>query len=398
MLAGRRIVLGVTGGVAAYKTAALARRLLEAGATVRPVMTQAATRFLGPQTLAALTGTHPVVDLFGDRSVSPHTELARWAEAVVVAPTTAATLARLAHGLAADAVAATVLATTAPVLLAPAMHTEMWEHPATRRNVATLLGDGVRFVGPETGELAGGDVGAGRMAEPEDIVAELERVLAAAERLSGWRVLVDAGGTREPIDPVRYIGNRSSGKMGNAIALVAAERGAHVVLVTTAPPATHPRIRVVSVETAAEMAEAVWREAPDQDVAVFAAAVADFRPASPAPAKLRRSTGLEAVALEPTPDVLGGVATLEHRPFIVGFAAETGGLDEAIAKARRKGVDLLVANDVTRAGSGFGTDTNEVTLVYPDGRTEAWEVLPKRVVAERLWDRIEELRRPEARS
>ncbi len=395
MIASRRIVLGVTGGIAAYKAAALARALVLAGAEVRTVMTDSATRFLGPATLAAITGTRPVVDLFDDPAVSPHTDLAAWADLVVIAPATTATLARLAAGLSSDAVSATVIAFAGPVVLAPAMHTEMWEHPATVRNVATLRDDGYRIVGPAAGPLAGGDVGIGRMAEPDDIVSAIDAALAPGD-LEGLRVLVDAGGTREPIDPVRYIGNRSSGKMGNAIARAAARRGAAVTLVTTAEPPDDDRIEVVPVETAQEMAEAMWRRAPEVDVAVLAAAVADFRPARPADRKLRRTDGLEAVPLEPTPDILRGIAEMPERPFLVGFAAQVGDLAGAVDKARSKGVDLLVANDVSKEGSGFGTDTNEVVLVAPDGATETWPLLGKDEVAERLWDRIVALRGEEA--
>lgn len=391
MLAGRRIVLGVTGGIAAYKAAYLARRLVESGAIVRTVMTETATRFLGAQTLAAITGTHPVQDLFDDDGVSPHTELARWADGVVIAPATAATIARLSVGLSEDAVSATVLAATAPVVVAPAMHTEMWEHQATQRNVEQLVADGYRLVPPEVGALAGGDLGPGRMAEPEAILAALDVVLSD-QILSGWRVLVTAGGTREPIDPVRYIGNRSSGKMGWAIAVAAASRGADVTLVTAAAVPGHPSVEVVAVETADEMAGAVWSRAESVDVLVMAAAVADFRPDRRETSKLRRADGTPDIGLEPTPDILGGVAAMADRPFLVGFAAETGSLEDAVAKAKRKEVDLLVANDVSKDGSGFGSETNEVTLVLRDGSTEPWELAAKSAVADRLWARIAELR------
>jgi phosphopantothenoylcysteine decarboxylase/phosphopantothenate--cysteine ligase len=392
MLRGRHVVLGVSGGVAGYKAAYLARRLVEAGAEVRTVMTESATRFVGAQTLAAITGSAPVIGLFAAEDVSPHTTLARWADAVVVAPATAATLSRIATGLAEDALSATVLAAWGkPVVLAPAMHTEMWEHPATRRTVATLESDGYHMVGPETGVLAGGDEGPGRLAEPEDIVAALDRVLGGGD-LTGWRVLVSAGGTREAIDPVRFIGNRSSGRMGNAIAIAAAERGAAVTLVTTVAPVEHPDIAVLAVETADEMATAVWKTAEDADVAVLAAAVADFRPADPSTGKLRRTDGPPEIALEPTPDILAGVARMQPRPFLVGFAAETGSLDEAVAKAKRKGVDLLVGNDVSDPASGFGTETNQVAVITPDGVTDRWPLLTKREVADRLWDRVVAMR------
>jgi phosphopantothenoylcysteine decarboxylase/phosphopantothenate--cysteine ligase len=229
------------------------------------------------------------------------------------------------------------------------------------------------------------------MSEPEEIVAAIQEVLGAGS-LGGLSVLVSAGGTREPIDPVRYVGNRSSGKMGAAIALEAARRGARVTLVTTMPAPDQPGLEVVAVETAEEMAEAVWARAADAEVAVLAAAVADFRPAKPARSKLRRRRGPPKLVLEATPDILAGVAGMKKRPFLVGFAAETGTVEEAIPKARDKGVDLLVANDVTGPGAGFGSDANEVSLIRPDGTVEAWELMPKRKVAALLWDQIVELR------
>ena len=390
MLAGRRIVLAVSGGVAAFKAASLARRLVEAGAEVETIMTRSSLEFLGPQTMAAITGNHPHLDYFDDDDVSPHTTLARWADAIVIAPATAATLSRLATGLSDDLLSGTVLAFTGPVVAAPAMHTEMWEHPATQRNVAALEQDGVVLVGPVSGPLAGGDEGPGRMVEPEEIVIGLEEALGSGS-LDGWKVVVDAGGTREPIDPVRFIGNRSSGKMGNAVAVEAADRGASVVLVTAAEAPEHPRIEVISVETAEEMAAAVWERASGADVAVLAAAVADFRPRGSSPEKLRRAAGLPEIELEATPDILAGVAALDDRPFLVGFAAEVGPASEAVAKVGAKGVDLLVANDVTIADAGFGTDTNAVTVFGSDGSAEEWPTMPKRAVAARLWDRILEI-------
>ena len=388
MLAGRHIVLGITGGVAAYKAAYLARRLVEHGAEVRVVMTRSASNFVGPQTLAAITGTQPVVDLFGDEDVSPHTSLARWADSIVIAPATAATISRLATGLSEDPVSAIVLASTVPVVVAPAMHTEMWEHAATQRNIATLVQDGYIIVGPDSGALAGGDDGPGRLVDPDLIV---ESLVIGEGPLTGKRVLVTAGGTREPVDPVRFIGNRSSGKMGHAVALAAARRGADVTLVTTAPAPRHPRIEAIAVETAQEMADAAWKAAEDADIAVMAAAVADFTPENPAATKLRRAEGPPDITLVASPNVLGGIAAMPDRPFLVGFAAETGSLDAAVDKATSYGVDLLVGNDVTALGSEFGGDTNEVVLVLPDGTTEPWELMSKDEVAERLIDRTIEL-------
>jgi phosphopantothenoylcysteine decarboxylase / phosphopantothenate---cysteine ligase len=384
MLAGRRIVLGVSGGIAAYKSAYLCRRLREEGAQVRVVMTAEAKNFVGAQTFAALSEYPVADDLFGHDLISPHTELARWAELTVVAPATAATLARLARGLSDEVLAATVIAAKTPVLLAPAMHTEMWEHPAVVENVSTLIGFGYHTVGPNSGALAGGDDGPGRMAEPEEILAAIEQLLEAP--LRGVRVLVTAGGTREAIDPVRYVGNRSSGKMGHALANEAARRGAEVTLVTTSELSVVADVKVVEVESAEEMASAV--AGVEADVVVLAAAVADFRPVRAQTTKLARAEGPPELRLESTPDILATVAKRQPRPYLVGFAAETGNLDRAVEKAQAKKVDLMVANDVTEVGAGFGTDTNRVMLIWPDGQTENWEMLTKTEVASRLWDTI----------
>jgi phosphopantothenoylcysteine decarboxylase/phosphopantothenate--cysteine ligase len=386
MLAGRRILLGVTGGVAAYKAAYLARRFVEAGAEVRSVMTSAATEFLGPQTMAAVTGTQPALDMFGQAVVSPHIEMAQWAEVIVVAPATASSLSRIANGLSEDLLSATVLAARGSLVVAPAMHTEMWQNPSTVRNMELIRSDGHVVVGPGSGALAGGDEGPGRMAEPEEIFDAVAALFEGGP-LSGKRVIVTAGGTREPLDPVRYIGNRSSGKMGNAIAMAAARRGASVTLVTTVAAPEGP-YEVVAVETAEQMAAEVWGRAADTDVAVLAAAVADFRPADPSGSKMTRSDGPPEIELEPTPDILRGLAALDDRPFLVGFAAETGPVGEAIAKGKHERADLLLANDVGRSHSGFGTDTNQVSIVTPDGNVESWPLATKAEVAELLWDRI----------
>jgi phosphopantothenoylcysteine decarboxylase/phosphopantothenate--cysteine ligase len=384
MLRGRRVLLCVTGGVAAYKSAYLARRLVEAGAVVRVEMTESALEVVGPQTFAAITGEAPVTGLFDADLVSPHTELARWADLVVVAPATAATLGRIANGISEDLVSATILATTSPVLLAPAMHTEMWEHPATVRNLATLQEYGYRVVGPDVGPLAGGDSGIGRVAEPEEILAAAEETLGGEGK--GRKVLVTAGGTREPVDPVRYLGNRSSGKMGHAIADAAVLRGYDVTLVTTADLPVHPAAKVIRVETAEEMLTAV--EGVDPEVAIMAAAVADFRPADTADSKIPRAEGLSSIPLAATPDILASVVGRTTAPYTVGFAAETNGLERAKAKAREKGVDLMVYNDVTEPGSGFGTDTNRVVLIDRGGETEELPLLAKAEVAERIMDRV----------
>jgi len=384
MLKGRRVLLAVTGGVAAYKSAYLARRLVEAGAEVRVILSESAIEFIGPQTFAAITGYQPITSLFGDESVSPHTELARWCEAVVVAPATASTIGKIANGISSDLIPATLIATQAPVLIVPAMHTEMWENPATQENIEWLTANGYQLVGPESGDLAGGDVGMGRVAEPETVLDALLKILTPAE--DAPHVLVTAGGTKEPIDPVRYIGNRSSGKMGHAIADEGARRFMNVTLVTTSDLPVVGGVNVIRVETAQEMADAVAELGVD--IAIMAAAVADFRPASPKDQKLSRSEGTTAIELESTPDVLAGVVAREERPFVVGFSAETGGTERAVEKARQKQVDLMVYNDVTEAGSGFGTDTNRVVLIDAEGRTEPWPQMSKTDVASKLWDRV----------
>jgi phosphopantothenoylcysteine decarboxylase / phosphopantothenate---cysteine ligase len=384
VLAGRRVLLAVTGGVAAYKSAYLARRLVEAEAEVNVILSESALEFVGPQTFAAITGSQPATQLFGDESVSPHTEMARWADLIVAAPATAATIARIANGLSTDLISATLIASTAPVLIAPAMHTEMWEHPATQHNIETLRSFGYHFIGPESGPLAGGDTGPGRVAEPDDILEMVERLLSPpGETL---RFLITAGGTREPVDPVRFLGNRSSGKMGHAIANEAARRGMAVTIVTTSDLPVLPSVKVVAVETAQEMLEAV--DGIETDVAVMAAAVADFRPVNPSSSKVARSEGLDSIALEPNPDILATVVAREPRPLVVGFAAETGDVGRAVEKAISKKVDFLVYNDVSEPGSGFGTDTNRVVVIDSSGETEAWPVMSKADVANRLVDLI----------
>jgi len=391
MADGRRVVLGVTGGVAAYKAAYLARRLIERGYEVRVVMTDSAQEFIGLATFAAITGSDPVTSFFSDTDVSPHTALGQWADVIVIAPATAGTISRLAYGQSSDVLIGTVLASTAPVVVAPAMHTEMWAQPAVEGNIERLKSFGYTVVEPEIGALAGGDEGIGRLAEPEAIADAVDAVFPTPD-MTGLRVLITAGGTREPIDPVRYLGNHSSGKMGNALADAASERGASVVLVTAAGPPKSNDIETVRVETAQEMATEVWKRAPNVDVAVMAAAVADFTPQSTQHEKIRRADGIPTIELKAAPDVLKGVHEANPRPFLVGFAAESGSVDAAIEKAADKGVDLLVANDIAKAGSGFGTDTNEVRMVFNDGSTRDLELMSKRAVAEAIWDTVMTLR------
>ncbi len=323
MLAGKRVVLGVTGGVAAYKAVEVCRRLVDAGAHVIPVLTEGATRFVGEVTFSALASEPAQTSLWHERDPIPHTRLGQSADVIVVAPATARVIAAYAHGLSDDLLTATLLATRAPVVVAPAMHTEMWEHPAVQDNLAVLAGRGVHIVDPEEGRLAGGDVGAGRLAAPEAVVAAVVAAVAVPD-LAGLSVLVTAGGTREPIDPVRFIGNRSSGKQGHALADEAVARGAKVTLVTAADRPVAGGVDVVPVTTAAEMEHAVLARSDAADVVVMAAAVADFRPVTPAPDKLKKSDGVPAITLEATTDIL--VALAGRKPpgqTLVGFAAET---------------------------------------------------------------------------
>jgi phosphopantothenoylcysteine decarboxylase/phosphopantothenate--cysteine ligase len=393
-LAGRRIVLGVTGGIAAYKAVELCRRLVDAGAHVAPILTDGALRFVGRTTFDALASEPVQTSLFDEVHPIPHTRLGQGADLIVVAPATARLLADYATGRSHDLLTATLLATRAPVIVAPAMHTEMWEHPAVQENVATLARRGVVIVPPEEGRLAGGDVGAGRLADPASIAQVVETVLAntaAGGDMAGLRVLVTAGGTRERIDAVRVISNRSSGKQGYAIAAEAASRGAQVTLVTTVDrPVPAGVAEVVAVESAADMQAAVVPRAPDQDVVVMAAAVADFRPARPADRKLKKHEGPPVVELEPTHDFLVDLG--RDKPagqVLVGFAAET---DDVVANARdklvRKGLDLIVANDVGAPGVGFEHDTNAAVLVFADGFDQDVPLSDKRAVARAVLDAV----------
>lgn len=389
----RRVLLGITGGVAAYKSAHLARLLTAAGAEVTVVMTESATRFVGPDTFAALTGRPVHTSLWERPGEVLHVRLAHEADLAIVAPATANLLAKLAHGLADDLLTSTLLEYAGPLVIAPAMHTGMWEHPATRGNVETLEGRGVTFVGPAEGALAHGDSGVGRLAEPETIAAEALAVLdgTAAGSLIGRSVVVTAGPTYEPIDPVRFIGNHSSGKMGVAVAAEAARRGATVHLIlgpgTVAPPAG---AQVVRITTAEQMREAVMRYADDAGAIVMAAAVADFRPKDAATGKLKKDDGTPEVTLEPTPDILAELGERPQRPYLVGFAAETSDVEaHGRAKLARKHADLLVANEVGREGTGFGSETNHAAVVSVNGDDIALRDWTKRELASVIVDRIE---------
>jgi phosphopantothenoylcysteine decarboxylase/phosphopantothenate--cysteine ligase len=390
----RRVVLGVTGGIAAYKAVEVCRRMVEAGVFVSPVLTADALRFVGATTFSALASEPVQTSLFEERSPIPHTRLGQGADLVVVAPATADFLARYAAGMANDLLTATLLATRAPVVVCPAMHTEMWEHPSVQENLATLRRRGVTVVDPESGPLAAGDSGMGRLADPQTIVGVVLGMVGAHGDLAGRRVLVSAGGTREPIDPVRHITNRSSGKQGYALATGALARGAEVALVTTVdlPLPPNPRLSVVRVDTAAQMEEAMAIEADKADAIVMAAAVADFRPVAASGRKLTKESGVPDLVLEPTPDILCGLVA-RRRPgqVIVGFAAET---DDPVGRGRRKfqhkGVDMIVVNDVSAPGVGFDHDTNAVTIITAAGSDEV-PLSAKSVVADAVLDRVVEM-------
>jgi phosphopantothenoylcysteine decarboxylase/phosphopantothenate--cysteine ligase len=388
-LRGRRVVLGVSGGIAAYKAVDICRRLVDAGAWVSPVLTEDATRFIGALTFSALASEPARTSLFGGPETIPHIRLGQSADLIIVAPATAKQLGKYAAGISDDLLSATLLATRAPVLVAPAMHTEMWEHPAVQENVATLRRRRVHVVDPESGRLAGGDVGEGRLADPETIVRAAAAVLSRARDLAGVRILVTAGGTREAIDPVRFVGNRSSGKMGYGVAEVAAARGADVTLVTTQMrPASEP-VTVVVVESAEDMHREVLARYADVDVVVMAAAVADFRPKAIASEKLKKRDGLPEIVLEPTPDILAALGAAKGAQLLVGFAAETERLREhAAEKLKAKRLDLIVANDVSAADAGFEVDTNRAVLLDSSGAVEETPLLSKAALADVILDRI----------
>jgi phosphopantothenoylcysteine decarboxylase/phosphopantothenate--cysteine ligase len=407
---GPRIVLGVCGGIAAYKAVEVCRLLVDAGAHVIPVLTSEATRFVGEVTFSALASEPAQTSLWDEDTPIPHTRLGQSADLILVAPATAHLVARYAAGLSDDLLTATLLATRAPVVLCPAMHTEMWEHPSVRENLATLERRGVGIVPPGVGRLAGGDSGEGRLAEPAEIAAAALAVVTGGvgagggvgggvgagvpQDLAGLRVVVSAGGTREALDPVRYLTNRSSGKQGNALAEAAARRGAQVTLVTASPlllpPAVQSSVTRIDVESAAEMEAALDRVSRKADVVIMAAAVADFRPKVVADRKLSKEDGLPELVLEPTPDILTGlVARRPPGQVLVGFAAETDDVTErGRRKLQRKGVDLLVINDVSAPGSGFDHDTNEVTILRADGSRIEVPMTSKYAVANAVLDSV----------
>jgi phosphopantothenoylcysteine decarboxylase / phosphopantothenate---cysteine ligase len=387
------VVLGVSGGIAAYKAVELCRRLVDARVHVAPILTEDAQRFVGALTFSALASEPARTSLFDGPEPIPHTRLGQSADLVVVAPATAKLLGKYAAGISDDLLTATLLATRAPVLVCPAMHTEMWEHPAVQDNLTTLRRRGVHVVEPDEGRLAGGDVGAGRLAAPDVIADRVLELLASGRPLTGRSFVVTAGGTREAIDPVRFVGNRSSGKMGHAVANVAVRRGARVVLVTTAGVPVDPAIETVRVESAQEMHDAVMARAPGADVVVMAAAVADFRPKAASAEKIKKADGVPEIVLEPTTDILAALGRAKQPgQVIVGFAAETERLREnATAKLSSKRVDLMVANDVSAPDAGFEVDTNRAVLLGADGRADETPLLSKEQLAGLVLDRVAEL-------
>ncbi len=397
-LSGREIILGVSGSIAAYKALEVLRELMRRGAGVTCVLTGSAERFVTPLTFATLSRRPVLSDMFtlDYESRIGHISTAERADLLLVAPATANLIAKLAHGIADDFLTNLYLANRAPVLLAPAMNSNMYTHPAHTENLVRLRAVGVHIVEPETGELACGTVGPGRLADPLRIVEEAERLLTLPGDLAGEVVLVTAGPTREPLDPVRYISNRSSGKMGFALAEAARQRGARVILVSgpvdLTPP---PGVTVIPVETAAQMRDATLGHLADATVVIMAAAVADYRPAHSSREKIKKSTGSLKVELVSTEDILEEISRRRGNQIVVGFAAETENL---LAGARRKlqakGLDLIVANDVTQEGAGFSSDTNIVTLLNATGAVEELPLLPKREVAHRILDKVVTLRRP----
>lgn len=400
VLKGRNIVLGVTGGIAAYKSADLASKLSQAGAIVDVIMTEAATHFISPLTFQTLTHRPVVIEMFAllKEMEIAHTSLAERADLLIVAPATANTIAKMAQGIADNMLTATFLSTTAPVIVAPAMEEGMYENPATQANLSTLRERGVVIVGPAYGRLASGRIGKGRLAEVSEIIGTIRMVLGREGELAGKRVLVTAGGTREPIDPVRFIGNPSSGKMGYALAEEARDRGAEVTLISAPTTLAKPvGVKFVAVETAKEMFDGVMSAIPESDILLMAAAVADYRVENRARRKIKKEEREEiTLRLVRNPDILSEVARRRDemaKPLVVvGFAAETEDLvEKARAKLLKKKLDLIVANDITSPDSGFGVDTNRVTIIDREGNIEALPLLKKTEVAEIVLDKATEL-------
>lgn len=400
ILSGKRIILGISGGIAAYKSVTLASRFTQANALVDVIMTHSAAKFVAPVTFQAITQRDVATDTFefwhdAGRLRIGHVALAHAADLFIIAPATAHTIARLALGLSDDLLSITALSYKGPMLLAPAMETNMWTHPATIGNVQTLRAWGIDFIGPAEGRLASGEVGEGRVAEPEEIFEVACKVLGRGGPLDGLRVVITAGGTREPIDPVRFMGNHSTGKMGVALARAARDLGADTILVH-APLAVHPPggVTLVPVHTAQQMYAAVMEHLPQTDVLIGAAAVADYRPTTSADTKLKKMPGQQIISLERTPDILKAVGEQRgpdrQRPqLVIGFAAETNDLEvNAQGKLEGKNLDLIVLNDVAAPHSGFAVDTNKVILFERNGNREDWPLMSKEEVAQAILQRV----------
>ena len=399
-LSGREVVLGVTGGIAAYKSAEIVSRLRHLGAHVHVIMTQNATEFISPLTFQTLSANPVVTDTFAAPEYwnVEHVALAKLAEVFVVAPATANILAKMAAGIADDMLSTTLLATKAPVLAAPAMNTGMWTAPATRENVKILKSRGVQFIGPDSGILACGDTGTGRMAEPEDIVGAIRKILTFREDYKGLRVLVTAGATRERLDPVRFLTNDSSGKMGFALAEAARDRGAEVTVICGSVSVPVPEgIRIIKIESARDLLNAMLAEVPGHDVIIQAAAVADYRPEAFQDTKIKKKNGQEMILkLTENPDVAQEVAKIrKNGQTLIGFAAETDHVTEhAQEKLKKKKLDMIVANDVTKEGAGFNTDTNIASLITATGIQE-YSLMPKRELADIILDETRKIRMPD---
>ncbi|MCH1512332.1 MAG: bifunctional phosphopantothenoylcysteine decarboxylase/phosphopantothenate--cysteine ligase CoaBC [Acidimicrobiales bacterium] len=392
MFSGKRIVLGVSGGIAAYKAVEICRHLVANGAHVTPIMTTGSKKFLGELTLSALASERVKSSLWEDDDPIPHTTLGQQADLILIAPATAKLIGTYAAGISNDLLTATLLASRAPVIICPAMHTEMWEHPAVQDNIRTLKNRGVFVVDPEDGQLAGGDEGKGRLAATDLIVSKVERVLGPND-LENLKILITAGGTREEIDPVRFISNRSSGKQGYAIAAAAVARGATVTLITTVEREAPPDVEIQCAESARDLQAAVMSCAKNHDIIIMAAAVADFHPSKIAHTKLKKTSSFKKIDLEPTHDFLVdlGEDKLPHQT-IVGFAAETENLEKnALEKLFKKKLDLIVANDVSAPETGFAYDTNAVLLLSAETK-QSIPLADKRVVAERILDAIVKIR------
>lgn len=389
---GKRIMLGITGSIAAYKAADLASKLTQQGAAVTTLLTNAALYFVSPLTFQSVTGLKAYIDddLWGGEGHVVHVQIGHSTDLMVIAPASANTIAKLAHGIADNLLTITALAATCPLVIAPAMDAGMFSHPATQENIRILKERGAVILGPEEGHLASGLEGPGRMTEPQEIVGELRWLLSKGGPLSGKKIVVTAGGTREAIDPVRYISNRSSGKQGYAVAQAALDLGSDVSLITAPSSLAIPKgCEVINVETAADMSDAVLKEITSADALVMCAAVADFKPTNISNEKIKKEKGLKAIPLEPTKDILSEVAKMEKKGGsdlrVVGFAAETQDLrSNATKKLNAKALDMIVANDITKPLAGFGSDTNQVLFLFSDGSTEQLPVMQKSDVAEKI--------------